>query len=120
MATLVIPEEHYAGIAAIRDLPEESIEELIAELKGQPSTFDRAQLRSNVRGSIESATPDEVDAAMDTLISLYVVRQDENVPIDAFVDDVVEAMDESRDDWLSLSGDRRQRFRDRLTKSFRH
>jgi hypothetical protein len=116
MTSLVIPEEHFTGFMAIRDLPSEVVEEFISVLEDQPATLDRAELRSKVRSRVNSDVHVEVEAMMDTLISLYVLRDELDLSIEEFVGEVMEAMEESKAAALDLSGEKRRTFKERLPR----
>ena len=116
MASLVIPEEHYAGFAAIRDLPHEVLERFISVLEEQPARLDREELRSTVTSGVESEVRGEVESMMDTLASLYVLRDELDLSTEEFVDELVETMDESEAAPLELSSEQRREFRERLPR----
>jgi hypothetical protein len=116
MTSLVIPEEHYAGFAAIRDLPQEVVEEFISVLEDQPTRLDRAELRSRVKSALDPAVRGEAESMMDTLVSLYVLRDNLSISMEEFVDEIVEAMEESKAASLDLPGEKQQVFKERLPR----
>jgi hypothetical protein len=116
MASLTIPEEYHAGFAAIRGLSPGSVDELISVLEELPARFDRVELRSRARSGVKSIPHDVLDAVMDTLLTLYVLRDDENLPMEDFSSEVAEAMDESGIESLTLAGEERVAFKQRLAR----
>jgi hypothetical protein len=116
MASLVIPEEHYAGFAAIRDLPQEVVEEFISMLEDQPARLDRAELQAKITSAVDSDVRGEVASMMDTLVSLYVLRDEVDLSVEEFVDEIVEAMEESKTASLDLPDEKRRMFRERLPR----
>lgn len=118
MAELRIPEEYQRSFAEIRGLSEEQVQELIAALESEPPTLNRSDLRSRVATKV-SGTMDrgDVDRVMDTLLSLYALRESMSLDTPGLADAISQAMDESGVEELEFDDDEeRDFFKDRLVQ----
>jgi hypothetical protein len=117
MAELRIPPEYQRGFVEMRRLDEEQMRELISTLEGESPTVNRAVLRSRIASNVDTIARGDLDLVMDTLVSLYTIRESLEMEQPDFVDAVCEAMDESGVAELEFEGDKdRDLFKARLLR----
>lgn len=117
MATpLRVPRQHQEGLAKIRDLGEESIQELLTALKDVPDTYDEDALSSAVAAKVDTIAASDVKEIIPALLSLYAYRDYRQAAISDVVEGIAQAMEEISSHELRLPSDERPHFEDRLTK----
>jgi hypothetical protein len=85
---LDIPRQHREGLSKILALRADLFEHLVAELAAQRAGMDLAQLTA-----IPEVSQADLDAIISALIALYIDRRSSNASLDAFVNDVSEAIE---------------------------
>src|SRR5258706_552669 len=113
MAALSLPDEFKAGISQILTVSDETARALIALLERAPMAFDYEELSASIADKIKGISAEELDETIETLVSLYAVRDSVGVPLAEFVDDVTEAVEETdlKDELSQLTPDK---FKERL------
>lgn len=119
MARITIPDEYQLGFAVLRDLEENQVRELVAVLEAERPTRLRSGLYSRVKSNVESIENSELDAALDTLLSLFSLRDDLGLSTHDLVSTVADAMDASEFDELAFpDAESRESFEAVLTEFF--
>src|SRR5215211_3244060 len=105
MAELTIPEEYEDGFVAIRRLEEDRVRGLVAALKDEPTTLRRTKLQERLEAKT-SIPPSDLASILETLISLYALRDsvDEELPV--FVEVISEMVNESDIETLSFANEK--------------
>lgn len=117
MAELVIPPEYEGGFVEMRELDEGQVGELVSALEDEPPTLSRSRLRLRVASKVSTITRSDLDQVMETLVSLYALRDSMGLATPDFVNAICDAMDESDivELWFEDDEDREQ-FKARLTQ----
>jgi hypothetical protein len=102
MARLSIPQEYHAGFAGLRNLDSSRAQELVSALREVQPVRKRSALYAHVAANVESIGRSELDEIMDTLVSLFTLRDDLGIDTPEFVSTVSEAMDQSGFDGVSF------------------
>ena len=102
---LRIPEEYQDGFVVIRDLKEQQVQELVSALEDEVPTLNRADLRLRIGEKVTTIPPRELDEVIETLLSLYALRDDMGLPIPDFAEVICETMEESDVEVLEFSGE---------------
>lgn len=115
MATLRIPKEHQGGFKKLVVLVDnDSVQELLSALREVPPVLYGSELSSKVASRVDTIPRSDIDDVMEVLLPLYILRARYESSAPDFVEDVCRAMDRSSDKGLRLSGEDRERFKDRL------
>ena len=91
MAVLSIPEEHRAGLAMIASLSEAEAVGLISALAAAPAIRPPHKLVSRIETQAKIPRTD-LKQIIDTLLALYAVRSNNEIPSATFTQDVCDAM----------------------------
>lgn len=114
MTSLVIPEEYEAGFAKLIALDPSAVERLLEELSKAPMVLRPAALATNLSGPlIGSIDADDLEEIIQALVSLYYIEEDFERK-DEFAEEIVEAIEESDSEILSLPENDRERFKQQL------
>jgi hypothetical protein len=105
MVDLRIPKEYQRGFAEIRRLNEGQVQELVSALEGETPTVSRDNLRSRTASKTDTIARSDLDRVIDTLVSLYSLRDGMELDTPDFADAVCEAMDESGAEELEFDND---------------
>lgn len=117
MATpLRVPREYEGGLAKIRDLSDESAQELLAALKQVPATYDQSALSSAVAEKVDTIAASDVNEIVPALLSLYAYRDYSQSAISDVAESMVQAMLESESERLRLLPEDRDFFTKRLSE----
>lgn len=117
MADLRIPKEYQRGFAELRELDDGQVQELVLALEGETPTVSRETLRSRTASKTDTIARSDLDRVMDTLVSLYTLRDGMELDAPSFADAVCEAMDESAVEELEFDDDEdRDAFKRRLIR----
>ncbi len=95
MAELVIPPEYEGGFVEIRGLDEGQAKELVSALNEVRPTRRRVALYSRVASKVGNIERPVLEEIMDTLLSLFGLRDELGTPTPEFVGTIADAMDES-------------------------
>ena len=114
MAEFVIPPEYEGGFVGMRSLDEGQVGELVAALEDEPPTLNRAKLRSRVASKTDTIARSALEQIVETLVSLYALRDSMGLETAAFAGMICDAMDESGVEELRFEDDEeREIFRAR-------
>jgi hypothetical protein len=117
MVELRIPKEYQRGFAEIRWLGEGQVQGLISALEDEPATVNRAALHSRIAAKVDTIARGGLDKMIDTLVSLYTLRDGIDLDTPGFADAVCDAMDESGSEDLEFANeDEREAFKVRLIR----
>lgn len=95
MVQLSIPDEYRIGFTALRDLKEDQEQQLVSALKEVPPVRSRGALRASVLSKVVGAEGVEFDEVLDTLTSLFTLRDDLSMSTSELVGVITDAMDQS-------------------------
>jgi hypothetical protein len=109
-----IPPQYYAGFARLVGLSDEVFQGLVHGLRTTPLARSTGALVSQVSQTAGIAS-DDVDALVEVLISLYILRADMELPVPEFVDVVVRALQDLRREDLKPADGDWSPFKDRLS-----
>lgn len=111
MADLTIPEQYERGFIEIRGLEEDQVRELVSALKDEPPMLNRADLQQRVGQKVSPDLSSNLDEIMETLISLYALRDSMGLALPDFVEAVTGMVDESGTEELEFAREEeRERF----------
>jgi hypothetical protein len=113
MSALNIPERYQAGVRKIAELPDAVLQELFGALGTAPVSVSSKERMSSVAPKVQGLHSDDLELIMRTLDSLYQVRAHLDTPLDKFVSDVIEALQNTK--FETSSEERKEAFRSRLT-----
>lgn len=117
MARLTIPEEYRPGFAVLLNLEKSQVEELVSALKEQQPTSSRISLRANVASNVGHIERSELNSVVDTLVSLFALRDSLNLSTPEFVGAISDAIEQSGTDELTfLELEMRESFEATLTQ----
>jgi hypothetical protein len=94
MASLKIPDKHLAALKTIVALAPFEIDDLLSALSNLPLSVDLDGSSTAIASRIRSAAIVDPENIVQTIISLSTTRSHQNKPVDEFVGDVLEALDE--------------------------
>ena len=89
---LEIPQEHRATIGKIVALSEENIAQLVSAISSVKIRSTPSEMSEAIRNQVPSINRDDLAAIVETLYSLYHVREFSEVRADRFVTDIVESV----------------------------
>jgi hypothetical protein len=89
---LQIPKEDVAALAAINALPDATVQKLVTAIDSTPLTFDTGEVAERVAESTPSIPVPNLERMLDTLYSLYQIRELVGVSRSTFVEDLMEGM----------------------------
>ncbi|MGD1156428.1 MAG: hypothetical protein ABSA41_11420 [Terriglobia bacterium] len=95
---LSVPSKYVAGMSAIIALSEDSVEELIAALSKIATSINLKAITSETAANVKSISKQDVGRIVRAIVSLYAARSysgNPPVPVDEFVDDLLQALGES-------------------------
>lgn len=113
---LRIPERYHTGFVTLAGLSREAFRDLFSVLSQERPAVNYLELSSRVGEKIGAIPPDDVGSIIEALDALYGIRANLALPIPEFVEVVLRAMDESGVEELRLSGEDRERLRERLAQ----
>lgn len=90
-----IPKNDLIGIIEIKNLSDESIEELINALELAPSIRDSEEMAKHIAADVPLIPYEELSNILYTMDTLYHVREFSGVELSTFVDDIIQWMEES-------------------------
>ena len=114
MAILTLREPNQRGVENIFRLPDDAADELRLALESADLALHSRKLADQVALKVNRIARADVDRIVATLSRLHSVASSAEVPISEFVDDVYEAMEESKKHQLKLAPDDQRKFKARL------
>jgi hypothetical protein len=116
MVTIRIPQEQLSGFRKLVALDSESVRNIAAALKEDfPGLGDSDALTHKVSGAADIPSPDAREIVQ-VLTSLYMLRARREALVPEFVQDAIEALDESGNEELKLSEEERIQFKEKLAE----
>lgn len=101
MATLPIPKNVRAGLASLREIPDDVFNTLLIEFE-----------RSDEPSAVNNLSPEDTKQLVDAVTSMSAVRASAGVSLEQFIDDICESMREGD----ALNEGQEPRFRERLAR----
>jgi hypothetical protein len=92
---LEIPKEDTGAIAAIRTLSPALIEKLVAAINSSPPVSSPREMVQHVAEEIPSIPVDKLNSMIETLYTLYHIRELSGVPSGRFLEDLIEGIQNS-------------------------
>jgi hypothetical protein len=93
---LDIPEREASYIAAIQKLPSASMEKLILALVNAPPTSNPKKMAERITEQVPSVPVERLGGMLDTLYTLYHIRELSGVPYPQFLEDLIEGLRKDR------------------------
>jgi hypothetical protein len=78
---LRIPRRYEGGLARIRSLSDESVQELLSALQEVPLTFNEDSLTSKLASRVSAIPPSDLYEIVSALLSLYSLRDAQDLAI---------------------------------------
>jgi hypothetical protein len=117
MPRFTIPEQYADGLAALRRLPDNVVQNFVAALSTVPPSLNKATLVTSISSSVASVSQGEIEEMVVTVISLYRALDSSDSSTDLFVEGICDAMADSKRKDLTFDGlSDRARFKARLTE----
>ncbi len=113
---LRIPEEYRRGFAKLIVLEDDPLGELLAAFEEENPTLYYSEFSERVASRVSTVPAEDIDAIVETLVSLYEIRPNVGTQIPEFAELLVEAVERSEDGELQLTNENRDRFKDRLVR----
>lgn len=111
-----IPDNDKSSLRKIISLNEEDAVKLIQIFNEAPVILNVRAFNQNILSKIDFLDDKDAKNLVNTIGSLYQVRLDLDLSIDEFVDEIVEVMNESGDDFRELLDNDIEKFRERFSK----
>lgn len=89
---LEIPNEDKGAITRINKLPAASVDKLIATIKAAPLTSDPGELAAYIAKRAPSLAGTDLERLLNTLFTLYHIRELASVPLPRFLDDLMDGL----------------------------
>lgn len=114
--TMTVPRRYQGGFAKVRDLPDGSIQELLAALqKIPPSTVNAASLASAVAEMTDTIAASDIEEIVPVLLHLHSIREVSRLPIPDVAEGIARGMEEVASRQRSSEEDR-EPFQARLVE----
>jgi hypothetical protein len=95
MGALTLPEELKPALAATLSLSDEAFEQFLSQLQSAPMSFSDSELSDNLAASTKLIPPDTLSSIIEMLVTFQWVPTSAGVSTDEFLDDLVEAINET-------------------------
>jgi hypothetical protein len=92
---LEIPEEDSGSIATLKAFPPASLERFVAALKSAPLTTDPKEMAAHVARQVPSIPSEQLERVIDTLYTLYYIRDLSGVKHSRFINDLMAGIQNS-------------------------
>jgi hypothetical protein len=115
MAMTRIPQRYRSGLAKIRELSDSEIDAISNALASCPLTGGLNGMIDTVYERAPVIKADDVEDIVMSIHSLYTYRADSEIPLTAFVSELIKAMRRGGKD-LALSEDQKPTFQEKITK----
>ena len=113
---LRIPRPYEKALVKVRQLSDESAQELLAALQKTPDTINPSSLSLAVAAQVDTIAASDVEEIVPALLSLYSLLNYSDAAISDVVRDVAQTLEESGPDELRLSPEERAEFENRLAE----
>jgi hypothetical protein len=95
MAAITLPEELKPALTATLSLSHEAFEQFLSQLQSAPMSFSDSELADNLTTSTRLIPPDTVSSIVEMLVTFQWIPSSAGVSTDEFLNDLVEAINES-------------------------
>lgn len=95
MAALTVPKQYQSALADLVSLDDASFAELLEAIKNAKLSFTSEALSTSITANVKSISSDRIDSIIELLTSLHFIRSGVYVPLEDFVDDLIEGAEES-------------------------
>ena len=116
MSFLRIPRDHQMGLVKLQALPSPIASLLFGAFAPAAEKTSTGYLSPEDLGGFEGIPEDELESILDAISGIYRARADAEVPLDQFVQDVIETMRSVSPTGLQTSESALQQFKERLTQ----
>lgn len=116
MANLKIPKRYEEALAKIRQLDDESVQELLAALQKVPNTINTNSLSLAVAEQVDTIAASDVEEVVSALIFFYSYRNHFEAGSTDAARDIVKALEENNSGESKLSSEELATFEDRLAR----
>ena len=116
MSNLRIPEEYQRGLERLHNLSEPQAVELLASVKSAVSKEQSDDLSPSDLQKVPGLSAADAGDILDTIVALYGVRTNADVPIEEFIEDVTEYLQSPESEVFRLPEESTERFKARLKK----
>lgn len=113
--SLQIPPLYVAGLKTLRQLDEDTVQQLAVALSDAPLLYSPQDLLSNLMQKVDGVATVQLEEILKALLSLCLARIQLDTSAPELADRVCSAMEQSEDEDLRLLGEDCDRFKDRLT-----
>jgi hypothetical protein len=111
---LTIPRRYQSGLAKIRDLDDNSVDELRAALQRAPSSINANALASAVAAMVDTIAVSDVEEIVPALLHYYAIRDAWQWSAEKTAEGIVRGMEEIASEQLRSSPEDREPFQARL------
>lgn len=116
MANLKIPKRYEEALAKIRQLPDESVQELLTALQEIPNTISASSLSLTVAEQVDTIAASDVEEVMSALIFFYSYRNHFEADSTDAARDIVRALEKDDPGESKRSPEELTAFEDRLAR----
>lgn len=113
---LRVPRRYERGIAKIRDLSDESAQELLSALRKTPPTYNQDSLSSAVAKMVDTIAASDAEEIVPALLSLYSHRDYSQLSVSEVAQGIAQDMEEREAGLLALPAEDRAEFEERLVQ----
>jgi hypothetical protein len=116
LSDLRVPDEYQRGLGRLHSLSETEAVELLASIKSAVSKEHSDNLSPSDVTRVEGLSAADIEEILETIVSLYGVRANADVPTEEFIDDVVGFLQSPSSEVFRLPEESAEKFRTRLKK----
>lgn len=109
-----IPPQYKTGLAKLRALKEDSVQELLAALEDVPLTVNSDSLLSSLNSKVTSIPPEDMSEIVSAVLSLYPLRAQLGSPTSEVAETIARSMEVSEGVSPEVAGGDHERFASRL------
>jgi hypothetical protein len=110
-----IPEQYQDGFIAIRDLPDQAIQQLLSALDTAPLLVSSDALSERLVEDVEAISRGGISSILASLLSVYSLRQEFDISVSELAEHLAQAMQEGGPETLRFTdGEQRGQFEHRL------
>jgi len=114
MAGLEVPEEYQEGLSKLISLSEESFQELLSGLESAPFALKYRSVAANAAKRITTIPAEDVQEAVEILVTLSIVRSGVDVTDDEFLNDLCDALNSSGVPELQITDENSDKVKQRI------
>jgi hypothetical protein len=114
MAGLEIPEEYQEGLAQLISLSDDSFQELLSGLESAPFALKYRAVAANAAKRIKTIPEEDVQDAVEILVTLNIVRSGVDVSDEEFLNDLCDALNASEVPELQVTNENSDKVKQRI------